>query len=532
MKNNSSKKKSVNNNNNLKKRIIFWWPKKGESIKPQVSMTSITISGILFTCILLSLCSGFIDLVFFSGLSKSKFTIFGNIPIAAGVLYTAISIGLISAKFWCAAWLGAIKELQNRFKLAGYDWYKNLNKLKFKWNFAHKFLIAISIITSLSLSVNSIGSGIRTVEQTIKNMSADANELIELNKSISESEKDRRSANKEGISNKQTAKETAKTEVDTYWSYVEDYRNKRDKIEADDSLSEYQKTSQINQLRKSAVNKVPKLTSKNIDYLSRTELEALLRTDAESNENIDTASLYEEYLVYDRQQVEDKIKALADKEYKNPDGTIVQFLDSDGNPINAQLAISRLQNSINMWQAPNTGDVGESSKIFTLISTYLRADVSAGGMGASEWMLLIFIAIAGIAQEFLIALFTPKATIDRKMLSKFDDYFGKFDVNRFLIGIYMDYLEKGVISQEDFEAKARKCVAIIEKNSSIDDVIARFSSVNEEKPKIEETVIKTVKRHKPTPIENEEKPTNNITSSENTFSSEVDDLVKEIEEMI
>ena len=48
----------------------------------------------------------------------------------------------------------------------------------------------------------------------------------------------------------------------------------------------------------------------------------------------------------------------------------------------------------------------------------------------------------------------------------------------------------------------------------------------------ENAEVKTVKRHKPTPIENEEKSTNNNSNGENVFSSKVDDLVKEIEDMI
>jgi len=449
------------------------WPKKGESIKPVINTTTVSNTGILFTCILLSIASGFIDLTFFSGLSKSLFHV-STVSVPAALLYTVISLGLISGKFWCAMRIGAIKELQTRLKNDGYKWWRNINKVKIRWHAAHKFLIGISIITALSLSVNSIGSGVRTIEQTIKNMTGDANELIELKQSVRESETDRSRANREGINNKQISKETAKAEVDNYWGYVDDYRSKRDKIEADENLTQEEKKSQIAALRSIAVNRVPKLTSKNIEYISKSEFEALMKEITSLNEEVDTAAVYEESIAYDKRQIEDKIKSLKYKDYKNPDGTPLQFLDENGEPYDIQVVISILQGSINKWQAPDAGDVGESSKIFTLIATYIKADTKAGGMGVSEWMLLILIAIVGIVQEFLIALFTPKSTIDRKLLYNYDAYFGEdFNIDLFLLKTYKDYLKKGVINQKEYEAKAQKCVELME--DTIEDDIARYS---------------------------------------------------------
>ena len=459
------------------------WPKKGESVKPVINTTTVSNTGILFTCILLSIASGFIDLTFFSGLSKSLFHV-STISVPAALLYTVISLGLISGKFWCAMRIGAIKELQTRLKNEGYKWWRNLNKVKIRWHAAHKFLIGISIITALSLSVNSIGSGVRTIEQTIKNMTGDANELIELKQSVRESETDRSRANREGINNKQISKETAKAEVDNYWGYVDDYRSKRDKIEADENLTQEEKKSQIAALRSIAVNRVPKLTSKNIEYISKSEFEALMKEITSLNEEVDAAAVYEESIAYDKRQIEDKIKSLKYKDYKNPDGTPLQFLDENGEPYDIQVVISILQGSINKWQAPDAGDVGESSKIFTLIATYIKADTKAGGMGVSEWMLLILIAIVGIVQEFLIALFTPKSTIDRKLLYNYDAYFGEdFNIDLFLLKTYKDYLKKGVINQKDYEAKAQKCVELME--DTIEDDIARYSK--KQKPFKDET---------------------------------------------
>jgi hypothetical protein len=96
------------------------------------------------------------------------------------------------------------------------------------------------------------------------------------------------------------------------------------------------------------------------------------------------------------------------------------------------------------------------------------------GMGPTELIMMILIMIFGIVQEFLIALFTPKSTIDRKMLSRFDAYFGAdFNIDLFLLVTYKDYLKKGIINQKTFEAKSKKCVELME--DTIEDVIVRYS---------------------------------------------------------
>ena len=170
-----------------KKRINLLWNRK----KNRIDSSTILINGILFTCIILSIASGFIDLTFFSGLSKSLFHV-GTIPIPAAVLYTVISIGFILAKFWCAMQIGMIKELKTRLLAKGKDWANGLKKALLPWQIVHKFLIAVSIITALSLSVNSIGAGIRKMEQNIKNMSYDAEQLLELQHSVRDGNKDMR----------------------------------------------------------------------------------------------------------------------------------------------------------------------------------------------------------------------------------------------------------------------------------------------------------------------------------------------------
>ena len=513
-----------------------WNSKKDEQFfeKPTIDSTELRINGKLFTCVLLSIASGFIDLTFFSGLSKSLFHV-GTVPLPAAILYTVISIGFILGKFWCATELNVLSELQTRLRENGqFESAKRLLKPKLKWHFGHKFLVLISIVTALSLSVNSIGAGMRNIEQTIKNMSNDANELIELNSSVNQGVQDKRTSQRSNITGNINAQETAKQEVTKAWGRIETYQLELDKIEESD-LTDEEKRVKKNELKKAAVSRAPKgVNSSNIDYMTETQLRSIMQAQAQANETLDVSAIYEEGIEYDKQQIEDKIRALAEKEYKDPDGTVIQFLDENNNPINIQTAISRLQGSINKWQAPDAGDAGESSKIFTLVATYLKADATAGGMGVSEWMMLIFIAVAGIVQEFLIALYTPKSTIDRKTLSQYSAYidFKSIDINQFLISIYNNYLDDGSYDQKKYDYKMEKVLDLIAKKRSNwieNEINLRTRQYEDEyhhttQKHSEPVVVKTVEN------KNIDKPTAPILN--NGYSGAVDSAINEIEDLL
>lgn len=61
----------------LPKLNFKWFSRKNEGKleKPTLKTTEVLLNGKLLTCILLSIVSAIIDLVFFSGLSKSKLPI-------------------------------------------------------------------------------------------------------------------------------------------------------------------------------------------------------------------------------------------------------------------------------------------------------------------------------------------------------------------------------------------------------------------------------------------------------------------------
>ena len=457
-------------NKQKESKIKIFFPKwvKGRGfVANKIDNSTILINGLLLTCIGLSIASGFVDIVCYSGLSVSLFHL-GTLALPAAILYTLISIFLTSGKFWFGMKIGMLKELRTRLKVQNFQWYKNITKALVPWQLLHKLLICISLLTAMSMSVNSIGSGIRAMQQNIDNMTRDAETLIELNKSVNSGVKEKREAAKSNITGAITAKDDARQEVDRYYSRLVKYQEEYFATPEDDIDARKAIIDKI-------VREIPGATSKNAIYFTKADLQKSIQKTASRNETVNDTSLYEEAVSYDKNQIEETLIAISDKEYKMPDGTLIQFIDNDGKPINVQLAISRLQNGISMWQA-DTGDVGESSKVFTLLAMYIKADETAGGIGAAEWMIMLFIFFTGIIQECMIALCTPSATIDRKTLSsvsRYCEWKNEEEKERFLLRVYKSYVGDGVFNQADYEEKCRKCVELMEETE--DDVIVKYS---------------------------------------------------------
>jgi hypothetical protein len=479
----------------------FEWKRR----KNRVSRSKILINGFLFTGIILSISSAVVDITCGSGLSKSTFH-FATIEMPASVLYTAIITGLAALKFWAVMYIGMLTELKNKLIAKGKEWGKDLKNPIIRWRVIHILLVSLSLITTFNMATNSIGSGIRRMQQNIDNMTADSNILIELNKSVNEGIKDKRNAGKENIKGNLTAISDAKDEVDRYYKILIAYQ------------SEYQKLSDMEKegvagrkIITKIVKEIPGATYKNAIYFNKADLQKSIQETAISNEIIDSSSLYEDAIEYDQKQINDTLLAIADKHYKLPNGTEILFLNRDNKPINIQLAISRLQSAISDWQN-DTGDVGESSKMFALVATYIKAAPSAGGMGVSEKMLMVFIIFLGILQEIGIAACTPSATIDRgtlSLVSKYCKWQNNEEKEDFLIETYIEYIGDGVINEKDLEDKCQKSVR--QKFRTKQSIIEQYSP----KPK-------TAKK---TSEENNE-------TKEGEYSEKVDKLVKEIEELI
>lgn len=523
------------------------WPKKGEKIKPIVNTTNVLISGILITCIALSLVSGFIDLVFFSGLSKSWYTV-ATIKVAAGILFSIMSLGFTSAKFWCAMQLGAINELQTRLKNDKYTWYKNLNKLKLKWHIAHKFLITVSLITSISLSVVSIGDAIRKNQNVIKRANDDIQKITKYYNTTDTSDDVQFKALVDGTAASSTAGSKATEQAAKIWPIIEAYRNDRAEFESrfgnnfgskeieykDKIADEY--WDEQNSLVQNKIKAAGRTMS--ISQIRNITSEAVLATTIKSEieESVKNNSLNE------LTELADKTKNKAVQEIKNLEGRY--YLPGSTEPVvfdpNNISGSINLLGDIKAAYENDTGDVGESAKMFMLIGPTLESmrktkaadiseaysqKVSVSSFGTTEIMMMVLIMIFGIVQEFLIALFTPKSTIDRKMLSRFDAYFGEdFNIDLFLLKTYKDYLKKGIINQKDFEAKARKCVELME--DDIDDVIERYSK----KSKTEKASFEQLKKQYTDSINDTKNKIDVLELSNKSKDKIIENLNKKLEE--
>ena len=395
------------------------------------------INGVLLTCILLSFASGFIDLVFFSGLSKSVYNV-ANISIAASILFTIMSIGFISAKFWCAGRIGMLRELKSRLKAKGKTWYKNINKALLPWHIAHKFLIMISIVTALSLSVNSIGSALKDAERNTTNITISLDELKNLKDQKKSDNSNKRNLTRGNLEGTANSKQTAEKEADRYWPNIEKWQLKLAEISSSEEYltleTDKEKASYIAKQREPYKRMAPTFVGNNIDYISRSELVTKFQQEAKKTEvDKDSIAAYNALADENEEEIKNTILALENlyrhpNEYKDGlviEGKPVSFLDENGEPLDITQVIGILQGLREEWKA-NT-DIGESSQIFMLVSELITSktgdgNVTGSGSGIAETIMIIFIAIVGIVQEFLIYLFTPKAAIDRKLLRQVSHY--------------------------------------------------------------------------------------------------------------
>ena len=505
------------------------------------------INGVLLTCILLSFASGFIDLVFFSGLSKSVYNV-ANIPVAASILFTIMSIGFISAKFWCAGRIGMLRELKNRLKAKGKTWYKNINKALLPWHIAHKFLIIVSLITAISLSVVSIGDAIRKNQNVIKRANTDIEKITKLANTTDKSDEVQFSALIKSSTASETAVGKAQADAAKIWPIIEDYRTLRVEFEAEfgNNFSSKEEVVFKGQTivpdtywdkQNSLVQSKVKAAGRNLsitqirNITSEAVLANQIKREIETSTSNSASNKLEALSAQTKNKAIQEIENLQGRYFMPGSEEAVVF---DSNNISGAIATL---GDIKAAYENDTGDVGESSKVFMLIgpvidkkkqvtasdveSAYLQ-EVDTSSFGATEIMMMILIMAFGIVQEFLIAIFTPKATIDRKMLSQVSSYLewkDEEEKERFLISVYKDYVGDGIINQEDFEAKVKKCVTLMEDTE--EDIIAKYSKHTVKAPK-------AVKVRAEKPLPNIDKDV----GPDYFESDELDEIINKTEELI
>lgn len=569
---------------NIKWPIIKWFSHKNEkkSDKPTLKTTTVLINGKLLTCIILSIVSGLIDLVFFSGLSKSYYELFGLIAIPAGLLMSVMSIGFTMGKFFCAMQLGAISELKTRLKNFGYKWYKNLNKISWKWQVIHKFLIGVSILTSISLSVVSIGTGVTRNATKLKqlddlitegtkyvevvNTAKDQSLAASVAKSVDTSESDAIKFTEDNMNKIRPAVEQYKQDREAFNNLGIDVNSEEPDDIYTPNPSTYwnRRNDSINNLLQNAG--YPTQSGQGIYNLNLSNVERYIRNRyLETHKPRNADEVKKELNEASESTLEeargwlDTLNALdftRNEQSIGENGKIVYtsvpvVFDTDPNT-DTKVLVTRALSLLKQYRTDvesDSGDIGASSKLFMMIGNAwdkIHANKSNNvvdalnvkvktGMGSTEIMIMVVIMLFGIVQEFLIALFTPKSTISRKMIYQFDSVFeADYDQNRFMLSVYLDYYNKGIISKEDFEAKAKKCVDLMQNTE--ESIIERYSKKNIDK---KEKVIKDSKIKEntlETKVNNVTEENKNIIpdsiKENNQYSSKVTDAVSEIENLL
>lgn len=485
--------------------------------------------------------------------------------------------------------LGAIAELKNRLKNFGYKWYKNLNKLSWKWHVIHKFLIGVSILTAISLSVVSIGTGVTRnstllkqiddliVEGTryseILNTTRDTSLTVSVARTVDTSEQDAIIFTQTHMSRIRPAVEQYKVDRESFTRAGFDVTSTNQidwngQIVDNPSLYWDQRNESINNLLQNAGYGT--VSGRNIYNLNLSQVERTIRQNYlntyRSRDPEEIKREMEEARQSTIEEADGWLKTLnalnftRNERIRNEETGKIEYrttpiiFDDKENTQNTEtkVLITRALSMLRQYRTDvesDSGDIGSSSKMFMMIGnawdklhTKKAATVSEAlntnvktGMGSTEIMIMIIIMLFGIVQEFLIALFTPKSTISRKMIYTFDAYFeSDFDINRFMLSLYLDYYNKGIITKEDFEAKARKCVDLMQ--NTLDSLIEKYTKklTTKKEPKVRlvekqlnniSNVLDTIKAE---PVKQDNLETSNVTS----YSSKVTDAINEIENLL
>lgn len=473
MKNSMGKKSNVSSRQKTqqsKKRIKLYW-KKGERA---VSSDTVFISTKSILFIALSIISGFINLVCISNLTKSPYIIgwlesknAGWIVVPGAVVLGLISIGLDGLKCIHAIQINTLAELVRKTDdetAATQKTVKRLKSVRVKWICSYVLYIALSVLTSMSLALTSVGSAIRENETIITSITDDYSELALLDSNQKSDKNDRRDLTRENIEGNKKAREAAEKDVLTGWGYIEDYRDARDKIRNDPNLEESEKDEKIKELIKKVTNLVPIINGKQADYISQTELKQKLLQISTSNEVDNTnAEIIKDLIAENTEEINAVILGLEGR-YHHTDKTPVSFLDEEGNPVTAMTALQTLKTLKNEYQIGGNSDIGSSAKMFSIFADVIntRKDKNTSGFGTTETLIMLFLLFLSLLVEIGINQVSTKSKISRKLWGQFSQYYPKnFDVDHFMIGVYIDQVRAGVMNIDQCEESCREAVEMM-----------------------------------------------------------------------
>ena len=484
MKNNVSKSIALPR---LPKFKWFWkYNEKDKALSRPVTSAQVLINGKLIVFIFCSLVSAFINLVFISNLSKSNYDIGTLISVPAAVLLGSLSIGLDIAKFLLAIQVNTLNELIR--KLSKFSWVKNVKRAAIWWKSVYITFIILSVITSMSLSSISIGAGITRNANLINqideyiiqgeqytNINAGADAVTRENlisKATDTSEKDARDYAENAVSeieefiavvgpivsaeyvDDENLEDGGKTAIQKKNEALKPYEARRTKINNILKGAGYRARSFDELVAFNTMTLAADIKQKRLEYL---------QSSSKENTNVEIYSWLE------------TLNALSLINPKTNEPMV--FDTSTDKPANV-LAKSATQmlKALRVDVENDSGDIGSSSKIFMQFGSIFASkklgdkDLQAalnvkaqGSFGATEIMMMGMLLFLSLLCELAINLFSPKTNISRKMLSQFSEYFDPdFDVDDFMMDVYIDQLKFGVLDRDTFDRKSKKAVELTE----------------------------------------------------------------------
>ena len=559
----------------------FWkyYENDGKLSRP-ISSAQVLINGKLVVFVFCSLVSAFINLVFISNLTKSGYSVGTLFTLPAAVLLGSLSIGLDIAKFLLAIQVNTLGELIR--KLSKFSWVKNVKRASIWWRTVYVTFILLSVITSVSLSSISIGAGITRNANLISqideyivqgegytNINAGADAVTRQNlisKATDTSERDARDYAENAVAEIEAFIAEVGPIVNAEYQDIEDGLTA--KQQKDNALKPYEaKRKKINNILGGArtfeelvafntLTLANDIKQKRLEYLQSNSNDIAVEKLGELKDNTN-AEIYS------------WLETLNALSLVNPKtNEIIVFDTSKEKPANVLAkSATQLLKALRVDVENDSGDIGSSSKIFMQVgSLFASKDVgdkdlqaalnvkAEGSFGATEVMMMGMLLFLSLLCELAINLFSPKTNISRKMLSQFSEYFDtNFDVNDFMLEIYIDQLNFGILDRDAFDRKAKKAVELTEitKDSLYEKYRKKTKGTSLNKPKasermltnttldtpINDSAITKTNERKGSSEKIERKIISNNTNAEKSeepkgYSSAVDDLINDIEAIV
>lgn len=485
-----------------------------------------------------SIVSALINLVFISNLTKSAYTVGTLFSVPAAIVLGFLSIILDLVKVLHVTQVNTLEEIYTSLGPER-TWRKTFKKLKNSWFAAYLLYVALSVLTSVSLSTISIGSGITRNANTIKQIDEyilDGQKYVNINKATSNiamesyvkgADVDLKNAEATAQASNDARKAWEKIAPDLLEfqelriAYIEKYG-----IEALSNSYEHTPESKVDsdtldnkrrQLKTVlAANGYAPGASASGETLSKLSEETIIAyikqnkvangTIEVSSANIDKLGKLKNTSVLEAYQWLKDINKATFINPKTGNALVVEIDESkDVNliPIQVSSAIKELK-ALRVDVENDSGDIGSSSKIFMQIGSAIegrknkQAELSevlevktSGSFGMTELMMMAVLLFLSLLCELAINQCSPRTPITRDALRGFMQHFpADFNVSDYMIDVLLRKLEFGEITKEEFDKQIKECV---ERRTLTREKILE-NAEEQERKKIEDKKIEAVQK--------------------------------------